>query len=96
MSDFEWDPSKAASNLRKHGVDFRDAAAVFDDPNQLVIFDEDHSEDERRFLTIGLTTQHRLIVVSHTLRQKGGQPATRIISARPASRNERREYESRR
>lgn len=96
MSDFEWDPSKAASNLRKHGVDFRDAADVFDDPNQLVIFDEDHSEDERRFLTIGLTRQHRLIVVIHTFRQTEDPTGIRIISARPATRNERRDYELRR
>ena len=92
--EFDWNPSKRASNLRKHGVDFRDAATVFGDPLELTMLDENHSEDERRYLTIGRTRQGRLLVVSHTSRRTGDRTATRIISARPARGNERRDYES--
>ena len=59
LFDFDWDPSEAESNLRKHGVDFRDAATGFEDPLELTIADEDHSEYERRYLTIGLTRDGR-------------------------------------
>ena len=96
MFDFDWDPSKAARNLRKHGVDFDDAATVFLDPLASTIPDEDHSEFEERWLTTGETRNHRLLVVSHTVRQIGDRMSVRIISARPATRNERIEYERRR
>jgi uncharacterized protein len=86
---FEWDPKKAAKNLKKHGVTFQEAATVFGDPLAVTFADPDHSEDEERNLTFGLSLQRRLIVVSHT--QRGEQ--TRIISARLMDREERVIYE---
>ena len=86
---FEWDPQKAAKNLKKHGVAFQEAATVFGDPLAVTFADPDHSEDEERYLTFGLSLQRRLIVVSHT--QRGEQ--TRIISARLMDREERVIYE---
>ena len=86
---FEWDPKKAATNLKKHGVSFQEAATVFGDPLAITFQDPDHSKDEERQLTFGLSLQKRLIVVSHTERQD----ATRIISARSMERKERVIYE---
>ena len=86
---FEWDPKKAATNLKKHGVSFQEAATVFGDPLAITFQDPDHSKDEERQLTFGLSLQRRLIVVSHTERQD----ATRIISARSMERKERVIYE---
>lgn len=87
--DFEWDPDKAASNLTKHGVAFAEAATVFGDPLAITFFDPDHSDDEDRFVTFGHSNQGRLLVVSHTDRDN----RTRIISARVATRRERKIYE---
>ena len=87
--EFAWNPDKAAHNLRKHGVSFLEAGTVFDDPLAVTYGDPDHSEQEERFITYGLSTQSRLLIVSHTPR--GGQ--TRIISARQATRRERSLYE---
>ncbi len=86
---FEWDPEKAAVNLRKHGVAFQEAASVFGDPLAITFLDPDHSEDEERQLTFGLSLQKRLIVVSHTERRG----RTRIINARLMDRKERVIYE---
>lgn len=86
---FEWDSAKAASNLRKHGVSFEEAVSVFYDPLAATAADPDHSEDEARFLTFGISSAGRLLVVSHTEREA----AIRIISARAASKSERRIYE---
>jgi uncharacterized DUF497 family protein len=86
---FEWDPKKAAANLKKHGVTFQEAATVFGDPLAITFQDPDHSKDEERHLTFGLSLQKRLIVVSHT--ERGDR--TRIISARPMDREERVIYE---
>ena len=86
---FEWDPKKAATNLKKHGVSFQEAATVFGDPLAITFQDPDHSKDEERQLTFGLSLQKRLIIVSHTERQD----VTRIISARPMERKERVIYE---
>ena len=86
---FEWDPKKAAKNLKKHGVTFQEAATVFGDPLAITFQDPDHSEDEERHLTFGLSLQKRLIVVSHT--QRGDR--TRIINARLMDRKERVIYE---
>jgi uncharacterized DUF497 family protein len=86
---FEWDPKKAAANLKKHGVSFQEAATVFGDPLAITFQDPDHSEDEGRQLTFGLSLQRRLIVVSHVERKD----VTRIISARPMERKERAIYE---
>jgi uncharacterized protein len=87
--EFEWDPDKATRNLAKHGVSFNEAATVFGDPLAITYSDPDHSEDEERFLTFGHTNENRLLVVSHTDREE----RTRIISARLATRRERKIYE---
>ena len=84
-----WDPNKAAANLDKHGVDFRDAATVFTDPLSATFPSEDHSERESRFLTIGESTKGELLVVAHTEEDD----IIRMISARGATRQERRFYE---
>jgi uncharacterized DUF497 family protein len=86
---FEWDPQKAALNLRKHGVSFEDAAAIFGDPLAGTIPDPEHSTEEPRFITIGVTPAQRLLVVVHTDRAY----RIRIISARPATRAETKKYE---
>ena len=63
---FTWDPTKASENLEKHGVDFREAATVFDDPLSTTFPDVDHSEGEQRLLIIGMSALGRILVVSHT------------------------------
>jgi uncharacterized DUF497 family protein len=92
--ELEWDANKAAGNLAKHGVDFAQAAEVFADPLALTVFDEAHSMNEERWLTLGLTRSGRLLVVSHTFDQTTAtQARVRIISAREAKGRERRDYE---
>jgi uncharacterized protein len=86
---FEWDNAKAKSNLRKHGVSFEVAVTVFDDPMAMTLDDPDHSEDERRFLTIGRSKDGHLLVVCHC--DRPGR--IRLISARKANRRERRYHE---
>jgi hypothetical protein len=86
---FTWDPEKAAANLKKHGVDFREAATVFDDLLSTTFPDGDHSTSEQRFLTIGMSAPGRLLVVAHTEESE----TIRIISARPVTRRERTFYE---
>lgn len=87
---FEWDSEKERENIKKHGVSFQEATTVFGDPLAATIPDPDHSHGEERFLTVGLTAGHRLVVVSHT--EQGDN--FRIISAREANSHERRTYES--
>jgi uncharacterized protein len=86
---FTWDVRKAAANLKKHGIDFREAATIFDDPLSTTFSDVDHSESEQRFLTIGESARRRVLVVAHT--EEGD--TIRIISAREATRREQRFYE---
>jgi uncharacterized DUF497 family protein len=86
---FTWDPGKAAANLKRHGVDFREAATVFDDPLSTTFPDGDHSTSEQRFVTIGMSAPGRRLVVAHT---EQGQ-TIHIISARPVTRRERKFYE---
>jgi uncharacterized DUF497 family protein len=86
---FKWDPRKAATNRLKHGVPFQEAATVFDDPLAITYLDPDHSEGESRWLTFGISVEVRLLVVAHT---EGGD-TIRIVSARRATRNERKIYE---
>jgi uncharacterized DUF497 family protein len=87
--EFEWDSKKAAGNLSKHGVEFPEAATVFGDPHSVTFPDPDHSEDEERFITIGMSGGNRVLIVSHT--DRGAK--TRIISARKATKRERTAYE---
>ena len=86
---FEWDPEKAALNLAEHGISFEEAATAFGDALSRTIADPDHSDDEQRFVLLGLTFRGRLVVVSHTDRGE----TVRLISARPATSRERRSYE---
>jgi len=86
---FTWDARKAEENLKAHGVDFREAATVFDDAFSTSFPDSDHSVGERRFLIIGISALGRVLVVSHT--ETGD--TIRIISARSGTRRERRFYE---
>ena len=95
-SNFEWDSSKAAVNLEKHGVSFEHAATVFHDASALSLFDEKHSQVEARWITLGLDNQARLLVISHTWREdQGGEASCRIISARKAGRKEAAQYNRR-
>ncbi|MGF1602875.1 MAG: BrnT family toxin [Thermosynechococcaceae cyanobacterium] len=87
--EIEWDPNKAASNLQKHGVSFSDAEAVLFDPNALS-FEDETAQGEQRFVVIGMDHLWRLLVVVYT--DRGNR--VRLISARPATRSERRQYES--
>ncbi|MBA4067159.1 MAG: hypothetical protein C0501_26330 [Isosphaera sp.] len=87
--EFEWDEDKARANEAKHGVSFPEAASVFGDPLAVTFDDPLHSADEARYLTIGLSAAGRVLIVSHTDRGD----ATRVISARAASRGERKGYE---
>ena len=86
---FEWDATKAASNVLKHSVDFDEASTVFADALSATGRDPDHSIDEARFLTFGLSSKGRVLAVSHTDRGV----AVRIVSARPATRKEKQIYE---
>jgi uncharacterized DUF497 family protein len=86
---FEWDVRKAASNIRKHSVSFDEAASVFFDPLSVTGDDPDHSAAEARFVTFGVSYSHRLLVVSHIDRDN----VIRIITARRATRTERKIYE---
>ncbi len=91
---FEWDPVKERSNVRKHRVSFRKAATIFRDANQLSIYDEGHSEYEKRWVTIGMDDGGILRVVVHTFRQVDEEECEiRIISARKATREEARQYQ---
>jgi uncharacterized DUF497 family protein len=89
MLRFEWDEAKARSNLAKHGVSFEEAASVFGDPLALTFADPDHSLGEKRWLTFGVSSSDRLLVVAHAERGR----SIRIISAREATRHERGIYE---
>jgi uncharacterized DUF497 family protein len=87
--EFEWDPVKAEYNVSKHGVDFTEAATVFNDPLSITYTDPDHSLDEDRYIIIGLSITNRLLIVAHTDRGE----ITRIISAREVTSRERKLYE---
>jgi uncharacterized protein len=87
---FEWDEKKAAGNRRKHGISFAEAKTAFLDENARVIPDPEHSEDEERFVLLGLSISVRVLVVCHCYR-KGGE-VIRIISARKANREEIEQY----
>jgi uncharacterized protein len=87
---FEWDPAKDGANQREHGVSFEEARTVFADEMARFQADPDHSEDEDRFLLLGLSASLRIVVVSHCYRR--GDDVVRIISARKATRKERVQY----
>jgi uncharacterized protein len=87
---FEWDVSKASSNKKKHGISFEDAKSAFFDVNALVINDPEHSHDEERFILLGLSNAHQLLVVCHCYRESDS--IIRIISTRKATRKESNQY----
>ena len=87
---FEWDPTKADGNIRKHGISFDEAVTVFKDPLALIFDDETHSEQEHREIIIGMSALRRMILVCFVERL---EDIVRIISARPATRQEIKDYE---
>jgi hypothetical protein len=87
---FVWDDGKNRTNRRKHGVSFEEAQTAFQDEAAKVYFDPDHSEDEDRFLLLGMSLQLRVLVVCHCYRE--GESVVRIISARKADKGEERDY----
>ena len=93
--NFKWDPNKAKSNVRKHGISFEEASNIFKDPLMLTLFDESHSErDKERWITLGKINFSKYVVVSHAyLDEESNTITIRIISARPASKAETRQYE---
>jgi uncharacterized DUF497 family protein len=86
---FEWDPNKDSANQRKHGVGFAEAITVFGDPLSITIPDPDYVIDEERLVIIGMSSEQTLLVVVHTVRGE----RIRLISARSATKHERRNYE---
>ncbi|RJP53569.1 MAG: BrnT family toxin [Anaerolineaceae bacterium] len=86
---FEWDPQKAQKNLQKHEVSFDEASSVFDDPMFITLLDDEHSDNEERYITIGISNRTRLLLVAHTERDN----RIRIISARKATKYEEKFYE---
>jgi len=90
--EFAWDKAKNTRNVNKHGVSFEEAKTVFFDDNARLIPDPDHSEDEDRYILLGLCSQLRVLVVCHCYRENG--KVIRIISARKANKSEKRQYES--
>ena len=87
--EFSWDPVKAASTLEKHGVSFEEASTAFGDPLSITVHDPEHSDDEPRFVLVGLSFTGKIVVVVHVELED----SIRIISARDATRRERVEYE---
>ncbi len=93
--EFTWDPAKATSNATKHGVTFAQASTVLADALALTVFDSAHSEFEERWFTLGMSSEGKLLAVSHTYTATGPASArVRVISAREATRHERRQYEN--
>jgi uncharacterized DUF497 family protein len=90
MLIFEWDPKKAETNLKKHGVSFEEASTAFRDPLSLTIDDPLHSSDEERLILIGMSHNNRMLVIAHTEIRDN----IRIISARKATKKERNNYET--
>jgi len=87
--NFEWDPKKSDANIKKHGISFHEASSIFGDPLSVTFNDPDHSIREHRYLTFGYSRTGKLLVVIHTESQR----KTRIISARRATKQERKIYE---
>jgi uncharacterized protein len=90
---FEWDVRKATANLRKHGVAFAEAETAFLDDRGAILPDPEHSDDEDRFLLLGMSAALRVLVVVHCLRERGS--VIRLLSARKATRSERAQYDAR-
>ena len=91
---FSWDKAKNRANIRKHDVSFEEAAAVFEDAHSLRSFDPEHSEDEDRFLLVGMSSRFRILFVCHCYREN--ESTIRIISARKANGQETKAYQRQR
>jgi uncharacterized protein len=90
---FKWDPGKSSSNLSKHGISFEEAATIFRDPNMISIYDNEHSEYEDRWISIGLSETGRLLLVCHTFKDVDRKNSViRIFSTRKATKSERKQY----
>jgi uncharacterized DUF497 family protein len=90
---FSWDAQKAVSNYEKHGISFEESATIFSDADALDWEDTDHSQTEKRFKRLGLSIGNRILLLVYTVRRtKNGKETIRIISARQASRKERKAY----
>ncbi len=92
---FEWDKNKEKRNILKHNVTFEQASYVFADPFVLNRFDDEHSEDEDRYVLLGKSLNETILVVVHTFRDENGIEFVRIISARKATKNEKNVYQKR-
>ena len=90
--NYEWNLIKERLNVAKHGVDFEEAKSVFADEFALVLFDEDHSNDEERFLVLGMSQKERILLVVHCYREND---TIRIISSRKATKSEAKQYKER-
>jgi hypothetical protein len=91
MIKFEWNPGKASANMKKHGISFEEAKSVFYDDLAIQFFDDDSSESEERFILLGVSNESNVLIVCHCERQDG--EIIRIISARQATKHERKFYE---
>ena len=91
--EFLWDPAKAKTNKKKHGVSFEEAQSAFYDDNARLIHDPDHSDEEERYILLGMSVVLRLLVVCHCYRESDS--IIRIISARKATKHEQRQYKDR-
>ena len=95
LLNLEWDPDKAKKNLRKHGVTFGQGATVLLDPGAINLYDEEHSREEDRWITLGRSSRGDILVIVHTFdEQSDGNIAVRMISARPATKREMQRYEA--
>ena len=92
---FEWDAEKEKINIQKHGISFEEACYVFSDPYALNKYDDDHSEEEDRWVLLGKSLNEVILVVVHTFKDEDGFELVRIISARKATKTERTTYQSR-
>jgi len=92
---FEWDPNKEATNIKKHGVSFEQAAYVFADKFSLSMFDDEHSYQEDRWIILGKSNNETLLLVVHTFKNDEDEETVRIISARKATKNEEKTYKQR-
>ena len=88
---FEWDPEKNKRNVSKHRIDFKEAETAFEDPRAIEIFDDKHSQNENRFILIGMSTKERELTVCYC--ERNGGSIIRIFSARKATKNEKEMYE---
>ncbi len=88
--EFSWDELKAQTNIKKHGISFEEAESAFYDQNAIVIYDPDHSQQEDRFILLGMSDYSRILIVCHCYREN--DTIIRIISARKANKSEQKQY----